>query len=251
MGCRSFSKLVVHYPLMTASQIQLLLQLSDLELKLLQIEASKKKLDKNYQSAVSTGKSSENKLQNFSKETIALAQKVQEGRERLEREKGILTSKYDQLKKSLKKHAQAIERDIHIQKKHVAEAEKALQLVEDQFKALKQREAESKQSAESASSEIKEVAKDSREELAALNARAEEIQAEKKSLIADIPIPALKEFQKVFQRYPMDPITPIDENRRCGSCALDVGPQSYLKLTTTQEIVRCAGCGRILRLGAA
>lgn len=233
---------------MTASQIQLLLQLSDLELKLLQIEASKKKLNKNYQSVVTTGKSTENKLQNFSKETINLAQKVQEGRDRLEREKVILATKYDQLKKSLKKHAQAIERDIHIQKRHVAEAEKALLAIEDQYKALKQREAESKQSAESASSEIKEVAKDSREELAALNARSEEIQAEKKALIAEIPVPALKEFQKVFQRYPMDPIVAIDENRRCGACALDTGPQHYLKLTTTQEIVRCAGCGRIMRL---
>ena len=235
---------------MSLSPIQLLLQLSDLELKLLQIESSKKKLDKNYQSIVSSGKSHENKLQNFSKDIIALAQKVHDSREKLEREKAILASKYDQLKKSLKKHAQSIERDIHSQKKHVAEAEKELAAIEEHFKVLKQKEAASKHTVEISSSEVQEVAKDSREELSALLLRAEEINAQKQALIPEIPPAALKEFQRVFQKHPMNPIAVLDENRRCGACALDVGPQQYLKLGTSQDIVRCSGCGRILHYTA-
>ena len=57
-------------------------------------------------------------------------------------------------------------------------------------------------------------------------------------------------YERIKERYPMDPAIKVHEGR-CDGCGQQVVPQMMLHLEQGQSLVKCRGCGRILFLLSA
>ncbi|MGI6524976.1 MAG: zinc ribbon domain-containing protein [Bdellovibrionota bacterium] len=90
-----------------------------------------------------------------------------------------------------------------------------------------------------------EFTKECRATLENMKKRTAEYATEKAALIPDIEARDLETYNRIAQRYPMDPIVPLKQ-LSCGGCCLELGPQAMVELSRANSLVRCRACGRIL-----
>lgn len=60
----------------------------------------------------------------------------------------------------------------------------------------------------------------------------------------------LKQYQRIHDKYPMDPIVPV-KGGTCSGCFMAVQPQTLIEMGKGEQLVRCRGCGRLLSPEAA
>ena len=71
--------------------------------------------------------------------------------------------------------------------------------------------------------------------------------AERQALTVQIDAASLKLYERVHEKYMMDPVIPLKGNT-CTGCFMQVGPQVHVTLSKGDALVRCPGCGRIVYL---
>jgi predicted nucleic acid-binding Zn-ribbon protein len=54
-------------------------------------------------------------------------------------------------------------------------------------------------------------------------------------------------YNRVRDRFPSDPVVQLVNRDTCGGCHIRVGPQAIVQLSRG-DVLKCQGCGRILRL---
>jgi uncharacterized protein len=85
-----------------------------------------------------------------------------------------------------------------------------------------------------------------KETLTNLESRQAEYEGSRHALVKDVDAAVLKSYDRVREKFPLNPLVPLKQET-CSGCYMRVGPQSAV-LIARGEIVRCAGCGRILYL---
>ena len=90
-------------------------------------------------------------------------------------------------------------------------------------------------------------AAETRGQLETLYQRAEEYRAERIPKVALIPGNILIHYDRVRSKFPSDPVAVVT-NHSCTGCFMSIGPQQELQIRRGIALVRCPGCGRILRL---
>ncbi len=71
-----------------------------------------------------------------------------------------------------------------------------------------------------------------------------ELMAERKELVAQIQPSIIGVYERLSRKYP----EPLSEavNGRCVACKLEIRPQLFQDLRTTDKLITCENCGRIL-----
>jgi predicted nucleic acid-binding Zn-ribbon protein len=118
-------------------------------------------------------------------------------------------------------------REVEILEKEISESDKVIAGLQDELKA--------------AENEAGEALKNINEQLSS----AQAVRAEKAAIIGQGPVLTL--YNRVRDRFPSDPVVVLVNKDTCGGCHIRVGPQAIVQLSRG-DVLKCQGCGRILRL---
>jgi uncharacterized protein len=61
--------------------------------------------------------------------------------------------------------------------------------------------------------------------------------------------PILLAYNRIRDRFPSNPVVEVVNKDSCAGCFMKLGPQVVVQVSR-QDVVKCPGCGRILRLSA-
>ncbi|MBX7137860.1 MAG: hypothetical protein K1X83_07735 [Oligoflexia bacterium] len=90
-----------------------------------------------------------------------------------------------------------------------------------------------------------EFAAEALETLKTLEIREGEKLAAKTEIVKLVDSAAIQIYERVREKYPGSPVAKI-EKERCGSCYMQVGPQTVVQILRGDKVVKCPGCGRIV-----
>ncbi|MEY4668116.1 MAG: hypothetical protein RL518_815 [Pseudomonadota bacterium] len=120
-------------------------------------------------------------------------------------------------------------REIEALEKEVADVTGVISGLNDEFSALHK--------------ESSETIKGLEEQLASLNKE----RAEQASQLAGQTV--LTAYNRIRDRFPSNPVVEVLNRDSCSGCFMKLGPQVVVQVSR-QDVVKCPGCGRILRLAA-
>ena len=143
---------------------------------------------------------------------------------------------------------QAAEKEIEASSKQLSAQEENLITMLDAVEDLEQIATEAQTVLDGLKSELEALETDAAETFKTLDERANSQSTERAELIAETPADALRQYDRLSERYPMDTVVAFKDNT-CGGCFLNLGPQVMVQIGRADQIVRCRGCGRILYLG--
>jgi predicted nucleic acid-binding Zn-ribbon protein len=89
---------------------------------------------------------------------------------------------------------------------------------------------------------------ESRDTLGTLEQREAELHQQRESLAQGVDAGLMTAYNRVRDRFPMDPVVVLHSNFTCSGCFMQLGPQTALQLSKGDGIIKCRGCGRILFL---
>jgi predicted nucleic acid-binding Zn-ribbon protein len=144
---------------------------------------------------------------------------------------------------------QAMEREIEFVSKQVGQREDVLLGVMREVEILERDIAVLSESIEGGSSELSAFEAEALGEVETIEGRLKEYNEQRMTIVKLVgpTHPGLVAYNRVRTRYPLDPIVPIINRANCGGCHMSLGPQIIVQVSRG-EVVKCAGCGRILRL---
>lgn len=142
---------------------------------------------------------------------------------------------------------QAAEREIDNTSRELSSREEALLGDLDQLEALEKSFKEGMTAALAEKAEIEEATREFNEMKTGFDERRRRQTEERQKLTAQIDPASLKLYDRVHEKYMMDPVIPLKGNT-CSGCFMQVGPQVIVTLTKGDALVRCPGCGRIVYL---
>ena len=122
-----------------------------------------------------------------------------------------------------------IMREIDALEKEVGDITGVINGLNDEFSALHK--------------ESSETIKGLDEQLASLNTE----RAEQASQLAGQTV--LTAYNRIRDRFPSNPVVEVLNRDSCSGCFMKLGPQVVVQVSR-QDVVKCPGCGRILRLAA-
>lgn len=120
-------------------------------------------------------------------------------------------------------------REIELLEKEVSEIDSVIQGLADELGALQKESSETIRSLD--------------EQLSALNKERGEFAAQltgQSILLA---------YNRIRDRFPSNPVVEVMNRDSCAGCFMKLGPQVVVQVSR-QDVVKCPGCGRILRLAA-
>ena len=141
----------------------------------------------------------------------------------------------------------AAEREIEAAAKQLGAQEEQLIQVLEQIEVLEQGAREAQSAFTEADKAFQAIDKEIAETFATLDERANMYLLERNKLLPEIDEKSLEVYERVKQRYPMDPVVPFKQ-RTCGGCFMELGPQTTVEISRGKSLVRCRGCGRLLYL---
>lgn len=139
----------------------------------------------------------------------------------------------------------AAEREIEHASKQLGTHEERLIEVMDKVETLQAEYDTVKASLDEVQKEYDELEKECNETQPNLETRLSEYSKKRGKLAKDIGRKDLQIYNRVFARYPMDPVVALTANT-CRGCFMDLGPQAAVLISRGLELIRCRGCGRIL-----
>ena len=120
-------------------------------------------------------------------------------------------------------------REIETLEKEVADIDGVIKGLSDEYVSLDK--------------ESSETIKTLDEQLGGLNKE----RAENSAVLAGQTI--LTAYNRIRDRFPSNPVVEVLNRDSCSGCFMKLGPQVVVQVSR-QDVVKCPGCGRILRLAA-
>lgn len=226
-----------------------LIALSKVDASLARILAESKQLESNLADKLLSLKK---RKEEFAQRSSTLAER----RERIRREEKRLKDEQQKLidrRKGLAtftnyKLQQAAEKEIEHAAKQLGVYEEQLLVAIDEMESLEAEVEQAESELNQFETEVNELAGNSDATLQSLHERRQEKEAERAELARDIDPAQLAVYDRIMQRYPMDPVVPLSSDHHCQGCYMQVGPQMIVQVARGEELVKCRGCGRILYL---
>ena len=142
---------------------------------------------------------------------------------------------------------QAAEKEIDNTSRELSGREEVLLTMIDQFEGLEKLFNEKSLFAVNEREELEAATKEFNEMKTGFDERRRRQTEERMALTAQIDAVSLKLYERVHEKYMMDPVIPLKGNT-CSGCFMQVGPQVFVTLKKGDALVRCPGCGRIVYL---
>jgi len=145
---------------------------------------------------------------------------------------------------------QAAEREIDYVSKQVGQREDLLLGLMREVEVLEKEIVEVDTSLQGQRDEMAVFEKTAGENVADYTAQVSTLQAERaEQALAVGNAQALTLYNRIAARFPSDPIVDVVNRDSCAGCFMKVGPQVPVQISRG-DVVKCPGCGRILKLPA-
>ncbi len=228
-----------------------LLELSKVDVALARIVAEKKKLETDLLAAHASLKKEE--LAKIHKQKIS-----DEKNASYTKEEKRLRDEWDKLsarRKALSslnnyKLQESGEKEIEHASRQIKSQEESLLKILEDIEVLSTQIAQHTQSHSAQKTVYNEKIKEAKIILANLEERTATHNKTRQELAVSIDPKNLIIYERVKERFIMDPLVPI-VNNLCSGCNMQIGPQVIVLIGKDQSLVRCPGCARILYLNAA
>jgi predicted nucleic acid-binding Zn-ribbon protein len=145
---------------------------------------------------------------------------------------------------------QAAEREIDYVSKQIGQREELLLALMREVELLEKEVAEVDTSLQGMKDELQVFEKTAGENVADYTAQLTTLQQERTQHAQSIGnAQALTLYNRIIARFPSDPIADVVNRDSCAGCCMKVGPQVQVQISRG-DVVKCPGCGRILKLPA-
>lgn len=233
----------------TAPILPLLIQLSKLDSRLAVLQAQIVQVEKDQKQRTQA-------LLTVDQQQAAKAKVLAEKKELIAREeKGIKLErdKINDRRRALGtlnnyKLQQAAEREIDYVSKQIGQREDLLLALMREVETLEKGFVEVGTSLDGIKQELAVFEKAADEKLADCRVQVAELQTERQEqakAIGDAQL--LASYNRIASRFPSDPIVDVVNRESCAGCFMRVGPQVPVQISRGL-VVKCPGCGRILKL---
>jgi predicted nucleic acid-binding Zn-ribbon protein len=145
---------------------------------------------------------------------------------------------------------QAAEREIDYVSKQIGQREELLLGLMREVEVLEKEISEVDTLLQGMKDELQVFEKTAGEHVADYTAQLTALQQERAQLAQSIGnAQALTLYNRIVTRFPTDPIVDVVNRDSCAGCFMKVGPQVSVQISRG-DVVKCPGCGRILKLPA-
>jgi predicted nucleic acid-binding Zn-ribbon protein len=231
--------------------LPIIIQLSKLDVQIATLSAQKKKLESDLDGR---------------RQVIALHEKKRAAREKVLADKKVLCAKEEKSVKAERdkinerraalntlnnyKLQQAAEREIDYTAKQIGQREdlllglmREIETLEKEFAHMSGVLTGLNDEYGALHKESSETIKDLEDQLVGLNKE----RAEQASRLTGQSV--LIAYNRIRDRFPSNPVVEVANRDSCAGCFMKLGPQVIVQVSR-QDVVKCPGCGRILRLAA-
>lgn len=143
---------------------------------------------------------------------------------------------------------QAAEKEITFVSKQIGQREELLLGLLREIELLEREVAELQTAITGSKDELTAFEKDAQGAIESLDSELSQLQARRDEQLEAIgPHPIVSAYNRIRDRFPMNPIVEVANKTSCSGCHITVGPQVIVQLGRG-EVVKCSGCGRLLFL---
>jgi predicted nucleic acid-binding Zn-ribbon protein len=235
----------------TPSALPILIQLSKLDVQIATLSAQKKKLESDLESR---------------KQVIATHETKRGMREKVLADKKALCAREEKSVKAERdkvnerrtalntlnnyKLQQAAEREIDYTAKQIGQREDLLLGIMREIDSLEKEVGDMTGVVNGLKDEFTALHKESSETIQALDEQLASLNKERAEQAAHLAgQTVLTVYNRIRDRFPSNPVVEVLNRDSCSGCFMKLGPQVVVQVSR-QDVVKCPGCGRILRLAA-
>lgn len=142
---------------------------------------------------------------------------------------------------------QAAEREIENTSRDLSAREETLLTTLEELESLEKQYSEKFSAADTERDDLNQAAKEFEEMKTGFDERRRRQGEERAALVPQVDPASMKLYDRVHDKYMMDPVIPLKGNT-CSGCFMQVNPQVIITLKKGDALVRCPGCGRIVYL---
>lgn len=142
---------------------------------------------------------------------------------------------------------QSAQKEIETAAKQLSAQEEKLLSTLEELELLEKQVSEATAELEQSEKEFREHEEDSTGKLATLEDRLQEKSASRDEIAARVKPDSLAYYQRIRERYPMDPVVAVQDGA-CRGCFVQVNAQQQVQIARGETTVTCRGCSRILYL---
>jgi len=233
------------------SVLPILIQMSKLDVQIASLSAQKKKLEGDLASRSQVIATHETKRAGRAKilgEKQTLCGREEKGvkaeRDRINERRAALNTLNNY------KLQQAAEREIDYVAKQIGQREDLLLGLMREIEGLEKEVSEIDSVIKGLSDELAALQSDSSETLRSLVEQLSGLNKERGDYAAQLTGQSiLLAYNRIRDRFPSNPVVEVVNRDSCAGCFMKLGPQVVVQVSR-QDVVKCPGCGRILRLAA-
>lgn len=163
-----------------------------------------------------------------------------ESQKLVDRRKALSTFSNYKVQQSAQKEIEASAKQLSAQEEKLLTTLEEVEKLETEFQTLSEQ-------ASKAEEEYVAFEEDVRAKIATLEERYQEKSANRSQVASQVKPDALVHYERIRERYPMDPVVAI-QNGACSGCFVQVAAQQQVQVARAVETVLCRGCARILYL---
>lgn len=231
--------------------LPIIIQLSKLDVQIATFSAQKKKLEsdlagrKQVLASHEAKKAAREKVLGEKKTLCAKEEKsVKAERDKINERRAALNTLNNY------KLQQAAEREIDYTAKQIGQREDLLLGLMREVEALEKEVADATVVINGVNEEFAAFHKDSSETIKGLEEQLAGLTNERAEQAAQLAGQSvLTVYNRIRDRFPSNPVVELANRDSCAGCFMKLGPQVIVQVSR-QDVVKCPGCGRILRLAA-
>ncbi len=231
--------------------LPIIIQLSKLDVQIATLSAQKKKLEtelanrKQVISGHETKRAAREKVLGEKKTLCSKEEKsVKVERDRINERRAALNTLNNY------KLQQAAEREIDYVAKQIGQREDLLLGLMREIENLEKEVSDVTAVIEGLAGEYSALEKESSETIKGLDEQLSSLNKERTEHASHLTgQPILLAYNRIRDRFPSNPVVEVMNKDSCAGCFMKLGPQVVVQVSR-QDVVKCPGCGRILRLSA-
>jgi predicted nucleic acid-binding Zn-ribbon protein len=231
--------------------LPIIIQLSKLDVQIATLFAQKKKLETelaNRRQVISGHETKRAAREKVLGEKKALCSKEEKGvkveRDRINERRAALNTLNNY------KLQQAAEREIDYVAKQIGQREDLLLGLMREIETLEKEVTDVTGIIQGLAGEYSALEKESSETIKGLDEQLSSLNKERTEHASHLTgQPILLAYNRIRDRFPSNPVVEVMNKDSCAGCFMKLGPQVVVQVSR-QDVVKCPGCGRILRLSA-
>ena len=224
-----------------------LLKISKIDASLASIKAERKKLEDGIASTLAAIKKDDIERQSKTKIHDDKKARYQKEEKRIRDERDKLIARRKALTSlGNYKLQQAAEKEIDHASRQIGTQEEGLYTVLEELEKLSGEIKVLEDNISALRASYDRTCTEAKETVANLEDRSQRYLQERAELVKDIDSRSLTTYERIRDKFVMDPVVEVKGGNSCAGCFMQLGPQVVVQISRGDSVVRCPGCGRIL-----